>query len=60
MTSLLHCVYARCTTPNAGAVGGPWCRVLAAGVNVHGQCICRVQFLGGYVATVAADDLELQ
>ena len=45
------------TQPSPAATSGPACRVLFYVTNYRGEHLARVQFLGGWLATVYADSL---
>ena len=46
------------TQPTPAATSGPACRVLFYVTNYRGERLARVQFLGGWLATVYADSLR--
>ena len=45
------------TQPTPAAVSGPACIVLFRFTSFYGERLARVQFLGGWLATVYADSL---
>ena len=46
------------TQPTPAAVSGPACIVLFRFPRFYGERLARVQFLGGWLATVYADSLR--